>query len=154
MTWVDAVYRNSQVEDEIKNGESVSHAWGRPFVKIVSHGGGARDIGGERVIELRVMEGSILEGEKRGNKREQESKGQQKHEEKLRQGRIEFAFETLQNRQRPAVPASRQTLFKLAAVAWAILRHLTDSIDNGTRGMMKKTLSRALYVNGSSGLMF
>lgn len=134
--------------------ESVSYAWGETF-REDSNGGGARDIEGERAIELVVMEGSILEGEKREKKgkREQESKGQQRHEEKLGQGRIEFAFETQQNRQRPAVPASRQTLFKLAAVAWAILRHLTDSIDDGTRGMMKKTLSRALYANGPSGLM-
>lgn len=46
----------------------------------------------------RVMEGSLLEGEKREKKREQESEGQQKHEEKLGQGRIriDFAFETQQ----------------------------------------------------------
>jgi hypothetical protein len=37
-TWVEAVYRNNQVEDEIKNGESVSYAGGRPFVKMVMEG--------------------------------------------------------------------------------------------------------------------
>lgn len=97
------------------------HAWGRAFVKIME---------GESLFA--AWRGQYWRGEKR-DEREQESEGQQKHE-KLGQGRIEFAVETQQNRQRPAVPASRQTLFKLAAVAWRNdLRHLTDCTPKGRR---------------------
>lgn len=114
---------------------------------------GSRGYRGGEGDRTKCSGGVAIGGEEREEEEGRESKGRQKHEEKG-QGRIEFAFETQHNRQRPAVPASRQTLFKLAAVAWTSARHLTDSIDDGTRGMMKKTLSRALYVNGSSGLMF